>query len=630
MVVPRGRRWRLGLVALAWAASVWASPPAAAQPAGEWTGGAPLPAPRRLLAAASEDGRLYALGGCGSPCFSPPQHVEVDEETRVEVYDPGTDRWQRRRPMPYVFFDGAAAAPGDGFVYTIGGAFSAGVVERYDPMADTWSRRARLPTPRHGLGAAAIDGLIYVVGGSDGRRASGALEIYDPSADAWTHGPPLPTPRTRLAAAAVGGRLFAIGGSPDCCGGGASAAVEVYDPSAGAWTAAAPLPSPRQVGAAAAVDGRLFVFGGFVPGAGVLAETLEYDPELDRWIRLADLPTPRDQAAVAVLGGRAVLVGGSVDCHCRALDTVERFRPPPLEVPLAADLACALAAPAAAGAGDRVVYALTVANRGPDEALGSLVTARLPPQVTGRRWTCRASGGAACPAAGRGELAERVDLPPGGSVRFELIATVTAATTCPVPSALAASARARAPAGVDELRPADDDCAAVTGYAPRADLAVALAPEPVGGGLEPHVTVGVSVVNLGPDAACGATLVATLPSALGAPLWTCEAPGPCSPPAGGAPGVLELPPGTAAELTLGAAVVGQVVDCGLTAFVVAPPGTIDPEPRNDRAAADLDLGCAPAAEIPALAGAGRLLLVVLLGLAAALGLRGRWRERGGR
>jgi N-acetylneuraminic acid mutarotase len=624
-----GRRRRKEGIALILAASLWTSVPSAAQPAGEWGGGAPLPEPRRLLAAASEEGRLYAFGGCGSPCFSPPQHVAVEEETRVEVYDPGADRWQRRRPMPYVFFDGAAAAPRDGFVYTIGGMVSPGVVERYDPAADAWSRRAALPTPRHGLAAAAIDGLIYVVGGSDGRRASGALEIYDPAADAWTRGPPLPTPRARLAAAAVGGRLYAIGGSPDCCGGGTSAAVEVYDPATGAWSAAAPLPSPRQVSAAAAIDGRLFVFGGFVPGTGVLAETLEYDPEADRWTRLADLPTPRDQAAVAALAGRALLVGGSVDCHCRALSAVESFRPPPVIVP-AADLACTLAAPASLAAGDRAVYALTVTNGGPGAAVGALVTARLPPQLIGRRWTCRASAGAACGAAGFGGLAERVDLPPGGSVRFDLTGTVSAAGACPVPLTLAASASARA-SGDDELSPADDACAASTAYAPRADLAVALETVSVGVAELLPARFTVVVDNLGPDAACGATLAATLPPALGPALWTCAAPGPCSPPAGGAPGVLDLPPNASADLTVTAGVFDGAEGCRLAVAVAAPPGTLDPDPANNRAAADLDLpGCPPPLPIPALGGSAQVLLVGLLAALAVLGLRGRWSEPGRR
>lgn len=608
MAAARDRRRRNGLVALTWAAWVWASLPATAQPAGEWSTGAALPAPRRLLAAAAVEGRVYAFGGCGSPCFSPPQHVSVDEETRVEVYDPAApaaDRWQRRRPMPYVFFGGAAAAPGDGFVYTLGGMVSPGVVERYDPAAKDWSRRAALPTPRHGLAAVALGDLVYAVGGSDGRAATGALEIYDPAADAWTRGPPLPTPRAQLAAAAVGGRLFAIGGSPDCCGGAATAVVEVYDPATGAWTAAAPLPSPRQVSAAAAIDGRLYVFGGFVPGAGVLAETLEYDPELDRWTRLADLPTlageveegavaGRDQAAVAVLGRRAVLVGGSVDCHCRALPDVVIFEPDDDPEP-PADLSCTLAAPAALAADERAVYVLTVTNAGPGEAVGSLVTARLPPQVTGRRWTCRAFGGAACPAAGRGELAERVDLPPGASVRFELVATVTAAATCPVPTELAATARVSAPAGVDELRPADDACAAVTAYAPRADLALeqkTATDVPLRG--RDVVFLLTASNRPGPDAACPASVTSILPPWLSGPRWTClAAPGLCTPSAGGV--IVDLPAGGDAILTL-TALVAADAPCQFPhkAAIAPPAGVVDRYMDNNTAEASVVLAlCEP-------------------------------------
>ena len=37
--------------------------------------------------------------------------------------------------------------------------------EGYDPQRDAWEQYAPMPTPRHGLGAAAIGDAIYVAGG---------------------------------------------------------------------------------------------------------------------------------------------------------------------------------------------------------------------------------------------------------------------------------------------------------------------------------------------------------------------------------------------------------------------------------------------------------------------------------
>ena len=44
-------------------------------------------------------------------------------------------------------------------------------VEKYNPTTDTWCEVSPMLTPRRGLGAAILDGILYVVGGSDGVAA---------------------------------------------------------------------------------------------------------------------------------------------------------------------------------------------------------------------------------------------------------------------------------------------------------------------------------------------------------------------------------------------------------------------------------------------------------------------------
>jgi hypothetical protein len=59
-------------------------------------------------------------------------------------------------------------------------------VEAYDPATDSWSTYAPMPTARHGLGAIAVDGRIYVIaggptpGGSTSSSALLANEIFIP------------------------------------------------------------------------------------------------------------------------------------------------------------------------------------------------------------------------------------------------------------------------------------------------------------------------------------------------------------------------------------------------------------------------------------------------------------------
>lgn len=54
------------------------------------------------------------------------------------------------------------------------------------PTAAAWTPRASLPTGRVGPAVAVSGGLLYAVGGADGRRQILAtVEVYDPATDHW-------------------------------------------------------------------------------------------------------------------------------------------------------------------------------------------------------------------------------------------------------------------------------------------------------------------------------------------------------------------------------------------------------------------------------------------------------------
>lgn len=84
---------------------------------------------------------------------------------------------------------------------------------------------------------------------------------------------------------------------------------------------------------------------------------------------------------------------------------------------------------ATAQVGDTLVYAITVANAGPSDAVGANLVDIVPAGLVDVAWTCvQADSTATCPmtSSGTGNLDVLVDVPAGTFLRFDLVATVAA------------------------------------------------------------------------------------------------------------------------------------------------------------------------------------------------------------
>ena len=83
----------------------------------------------------------------------------------------------------------------------------------YDPLTDRWATRAPMPTPRGALACVVIGNLIYAAGGASPAGDSNVNEAYDPASDPWRLDlAPMPTESQHLAAAELGGLLHVFGG----------------------------------------------------------------------------------------------------------------------------------------------------------------------------------------------------------------------------------------------------------------------------------------------------------------------------------------------------------------------------------------------------------------------------------
>jgi N-acetylneuraminic acid mutarotase len=303
---------------------------------GTWHTAAPMPTKRTEVAAAALDGKIYVVGGFEKPNLGNVLNFTITRP--VEMYDPVTDRWTSKAPMPAGLHHVGIGVV-DGRLYIIGGYSRSGLsvwnpvatVYTYDPATDSWIERAPMPTPRGALSVAEHEGKLYAIGGYDRKANNAQVEVYDPARNVWATGASLPTPRDHLATATVSGKIYAIGGRLDGDYSRNLAVVERYDPDSDRWRRVADLPTARSGITAAVVEGRIYVFGGEGP-TGTFSENEAYDPVPDTWHRMAPMPTARHGLASTVVQGRIYVISGGPTPGGSFSDLNEVFTPPGINV----------------------------------------------------------------------------------------------------------------------------------------------------------------------------------------------------------------------------------------------------------------------------------------------------------
>eukprot|EP00927_Polykrikos_kofoidii_P078677 TRINITY_DN75486_c0_g1_i1.p1 TRINITY_DN75486_c0_g1~~TRINITY_DN75486_c0_g1_i1.p1 ORF type:complete len:328 (-),score=48.90 TRINITY_DN75486_c0_g1_i1:153-1136(-) len=188
------------------------------------------------------------------------------------------------------------------------------------------------PTRRAGLGIAAIGDTIFLFGGHDGEQPLKRCEVFKATSSGdprglWLSAPPMLARRAYLTAHALEGKLYIVGGSAD---GRALNTMETLEPSElkwDLWTAMPPMMMKRTMHAGTVADGRLFVCGGF-DGIRDLRATEVYDPVTNAWQPKLHMETGRSYHALAALGQLLYAIGGQdrlQESGPRAFRSVEYF-----------------------------------------------------------------------------------------------------------------------------------------------------------------------------------------------------------------------------------------------------------------------------------------------------------------
>lgn len=208
-----------------------------------WFTKPPMQTKRTQHAAAVADGRIYVTGGFDG----------IRDLRSVEVFDPRTNTWSSSIDS----MDGGrsyhALVTFAGSVYAIGGqdrtskssTRSLVSVEAFDLWSERWYQKPSLSVGRIGLSAVVMeDGtgteFIYVTGGSDADVVHRSCERFNLQQGVWEEIPPMVIPRLGHASVVVDGMLYVIGGYD---GKVVLDTFECFDPYKNSWS------PPLQIGA---------------------------------------------------------------------------------------------------------------------------------------------------------------------------------------------------------------------------------------------------------------------------------------------------------------------------------------------------------------------------------------------
>ena len=278
--------------------------------AGTWGEKARLLDLRSEVASAFVNGKVYILGGLAR---------NQEASTLNQEYDPATDIWRDRRPMPFPLSHPNAAVL-NGKIYVIGGFLAQVHVAaqdsafEYDPVADSWRILAPLKVPRGSIGVAAVNGKIHAIGGRTVDRVTSAVhEIYDPATNMWSAGPPLPKARDHFATAVANGKIHVIGGRFNLPVDHTDM-HDIYDPATNTWTSGPPLPTSRGGGAAAFYKGMIVIMGGECRDFKPFNETEGFDVATGRWRTLTPMPIGKHGITGTTDGQVMYIAGGNPEC----------------------------------------------------------------------------------------------------------------------------------------------------------------------------------------------------------------------------------------------------------------------------------------------------------------------------
>ncbi|VUG06227.1 N-acetylneuraminate epimerase [Paenibacillus polymyxa] len=172
----------------------------------------------------------------------------------VQVYDPASDSWSTKKPMPNTLHGSSAVVHKDK-IYLVAGRHidnnsnvSLNTFLECDPDNDNWSTKPNLLTARGGAQAVIYSNKIFAIAGkteAGGRSYElNTVESFDFEQNNWSPEASLKQARSGAGAITLGGQIYVIGGSQSTLANSPVNTIEIFGKIDGSTPEPAPTPEP--------------------------------------------------------------------------------------------------------------------------------------------------------------------------------------------------------------------------------------------------------------------------------------------------------------------------------------------------------------------------------------------------
>lgn len=249
------------------------------------------------------NGKLYTWGGVSSN-----QYLLGGRSLDITN---GTS-WSTVAPMNEPKTGGYGAAI-NGKIYLMGGSYQAvqngqqvivptPQVYEYDPATNTMTSKTQGPQWWYNGAGAVVEGKIYLMGGltvaNNSLVYNTTVHVYDPQTNTWSTAGNGPYIAQYPTATAIGNTIYLVGGVDNQSSGVTAAYKGVVSGGTITWTAIANHPLGAQRAGSGVLNGKVYVAGG-ANGQGELDAVYKYDPTTDKWS--ADYALPVKTYNVSVM-----------------------------------------------------------------------------------------------------------------------------------------------------------------------------------------------------------------------------------------------------------------------------------------------------------------------------------------